>query len=86
MTKQKQDIEKLSFEQTIKDLEQIVAQIESGQTPLEESINQYEFGMKMIKHCRNILQHAEEKIKMIGEQANEPQAESKKSDDGDELF
>ena len=39
-----EDIAALSFEQALSELEKIVAQLESGQAPLEESIALYERG------------------------------------------
>ena len=61
----KQDISKLSFEEAIKALGEIVDKIEAGQTPLQASLEQYERGMGLIKHCRGILQLAEKKIEKI---------------------
>lgn len=66
--KEKKDISKLSFEQAIKELTTIVGRIEQGQTPLQSSLEQYERGMALIKHCRGILQKAEKRIEKISEQ------------------
>ena len=63
------DIEKLSFEEAIKELTTIVGSIEQGQIPLETSLKQYERGMDLIKQCRNILQQAEKRIENISENA-----------------
>mgnify|MGYP006291744235 CR=1 FL=1 len=57
--------QKLSFEQAIERLEKIVAEIESGETPLEESIERYAEGIKLVKHCRKVLDAAEEKIQVL---------------------
>jgi len=46
------DITKLSFEEAIKTLTDIVTKIEQGQIPLEQSLDQYEKGMGLIRHCR----------------------------------
>ena len=73
----------LSFEDAIKELTQIVAKIESGETPLESSIEQYEHGMKLIKHCKGILQSAEKKIEKIS--AEHVDIDAEKGDDT-ELF
>ncbi len=59
------DISELSFEQAIKALNDIVSGIEQGQTPLQASLEQYERGMALIKHCRGILQSAEKRIEKI---------------------
>lgn len=62
------DISKLSFEQAIKKLTDIVSKIEEGQVSLEQSLTQYEQGMELIKHCRAILQKAEKKIEEISKE------------------
>lgn len=79
----KKEVESLSFEQAIENLTEIVDKIETGQVPLAESLQQYEKGMAMIKHCRKILLDAEKRIEEIAEdQQNE--AESDGDDDSDE--
>ena len=60
----------LNFEKAIEELSGIVENIESGQTPLQSSIEQYEKGMELIKHCREILQTAEKKIEKIAQEKN----------------
>jgi len=55
-------IESLTFEEAFEQLQQIVEQIEQGQVGLEEAISRYERGMKLIAHCRRILQQAEQKV------------------------
>ena len=62
------DVSKLSFEDTIKELTGIVSKIEQGQISLENSIQQYERGMTLIKHCRQILSKAEQRIVKISEE------------------
>ena len=63
--KENNNISKLTFEQAITELTGIVEKIELGKIPLQESIEQYEKGMALIKHCRDILQKAEKKIEQI---------------------
>ncbi len=72
---EKTDISKLSFEAAIKELTGIVDKIESGEAPLQASIEQYEKGMALIKHCRGILQAAQKKIEKVSQASQE---ESKK--------
>jgi exodeoxyribonuclease VII small subunit len=45
--KQKNGIDKLSFEEAIKELTSIVGKIEQGQIPLQDSLEQYEKGMAL---------------------------------------
>jgi len=64
----KNDIGKMSFEEAIKELTGIVGKIEQGEIPLQDSLHQYERGMAMIKHCRDILQKAEKRIEKISKE------------------
>jgi len=61
----KNDTSKLTFEQAIKELTGIVGKIEQGEIALGDSLQQYEKGMALIKHCRKILQDAEKRIEKI---------------------
>ena len=56
---------KLTFEQALEQLEQIVSRIEQGETSLEESIEKYAEGITLIKQCRKILDAAEKKIQLL---------------------
>ena len=67
MTDNEKNVADLSFEDAIKDLTGIVEGIEKGDTALQSSIEQYEKGMKLIAHCRSILQEAERKIEKISD-------------------
>lgn len=69
--KAKDDISKLSFEESIQRLKTIVDQIEQGEIPLQDSLEQYEQGMALIKHCRTILQTAEKRIEKISKAQTE---------------
>lgn len=73
--KQKNDIGKLSFEEAIKELTDIVGKIEEGRIPLQDSLLQYEKGMSLIKHCRTILQKAEKRIEKITKESEENEQE-----------
>ncbi|HOK95246.1 MAG TPA: exodeoxyribonuclease VII small subunit [Anaerohalosphaeraceae bacterium] len=70
---EKGDIDKLSFEQAIDALTEIVDKIEDGQIPLAESLQQYEKGMALIKHCRKILLDAEKRIENISKDKSDIQ-------------
>jgi exodeoxyribonuclease VII small subunit len=71
------DIEALSFEQALAELEQIVARLESGQAPLEDSIRLYERGAALKAHCEARLAAARLRVEKIvmgagGAPAGEP--------------
>ena len=54
-----------SFEEAMKGLEEVVARLESGETPLEESIRLFEKGMKLSEVCRKRLDEADRKIELL---------------------
>ncbi len=56
---------KVSFEEAIGRLEEIVRQLEKGDVPLEESIRLYEEGMKLGKMCRKILDEADLRVRQL---------------------
>ncbi len=58
-------IEKMSFEEALAKLEEIVRKIDTGQEDLEESINSYEQGVLLKKHCEKMLKSAKLKIEKI---------------------
>ncbi len=59
------EIKKLSFEDALSELEAIVARLERGDAPLEESIEVYERGAKLKKHCEDKLKTAQLKVDKI---------------------
>jgi len=59
------DIAELSCEDALKRLEEIVAQLEGGNVPLEKSIEIYTRGDLLRKHCEGLLKSAETKVEKI---------------------
>jgi exodeoxyribonuclease VII small subunit len=82
--KQKDEVRKLTFEQAIQQLKGIVDRIEQGEIPLQDSLEQYEKGMALIKHCRDILQKAEKRIEKISKE--EPPEPEKEQEDSEPLL
>ena len=56
---------KKTFEQAVKRLEEIVAELEEGNLPLEESLKIYEEGVELTKFCSAKLNETEDKIKTL---------------------
>ncbi|MEW6721341.1 MAG: exodeoxyribonuclease VII small subunit [Thermodesulfobacteriota bacterium] len=54
-----------SFEEALKGLEAVVARLESGEAPLEESIRLFEEGMALSGICRKRLDEADRKIELL---------------------
>lgn len=59
------DITRLTFEQALGALEEIVQQLESGNVPLDQSIALYERGEALRKHCQQRLDAAQARIERI---------------------
>ena len=59
------DIENLSFEAALAELEQIVRSLEQGQAPLDESIELYQRGDRLKRHCEARLKAAQARIDRI---------------------
>ncbi|OGF48826.1 MAG: exodeoxyribonuclease VII small subunit [Candidatus Firestonebacteria bacterium GWA2_43_8] len=55
----------VKFEQALEKLEEIVDKLESGDIGLDESIKQYEEGMKLLKFCTAKLDEVEKKIEIL---------------------
>lgn len=53
------------FEECLARLEQIVAALESGNLPLEESLKVFEEGVALARHCGRYLEDAERRIEML---------------------
>ena len=68
------DVSALSFEQAVEELEKIVAALERGDVPLDRSIEIYERGEALKKHCEALLSAAENRIEKIRlDRAGKPQ-------------
>jgi exodeoxyribonuclease VII small subunit len=68
-----ENIQEMSFEQALQELEKIVSHLERGDIPLEDSITSYERGVALKKHCDSKLKDAQLKIEKISlNQNNEP--------------
>jgi len=55
----------LKFEECLARLEQIVAALESGNLPLEESLKVFEEGVALARHCGRYLEEAERRIEVL---------------------
>ena len=54
-----------TFEESLKQLEGIVAQLERGDLPLEDSIKMFEEGMRLSAQCKQELDSAESKVQIL---------------------
>lgn len=59
-----------NFEQSLKQLEAIVAQMERGDVSLEDSVKLFEEGTKLAEQCKQQLAEAEGKVEILIKQRN----------------
>ena len=55
----------MKFEEAIKELEAVVARLDSGENSLDESITLFEKGIKLSKECQKMLDTAEKKVRIL---------------------
>ena len=58
-------MKKPDFETSLKELEEIVEQLETSDLALDETLAKYENGIKIYKQCYQILEKAEKKINIL---------------------
>ncbi len=61
----KADIAALSFEQAMRQLEEIVGHLENQNGNLDEAITLYEYGVRLKRHCEGKLQEAQLRIDKV---------------------
>jgi len=63
-----QELQNLSFDEGMKQLEAVVEQLESGDIPLEKAILLFQQGIQLSKLCGDKLNQVEQKIEMLLEE------------------
>ena len=65
-----EEVEKMTFEESIETLESLVKELENGKRDLDSSIEIYEKAVILRNHCRKILEESERRIQKIMETAD----------------
>ena len=65
-----EEVDKMSFEDSMKTLEDLVKQLESGELDLDKSLEVYERAVVLRDHCRKILDESDRKVQTIMETAS----------------
>ena len=58
-------IKDLDFEEAMDQLNEIIQGLESGEVKLSESVDKFELGSELAKHCKKLLDDAETRINAI---------------------
>ena len=72
---------KPDFETAMRDLEDLVARLEQGDLPLEESLAAFERGVMLTRTCQTALKEAEQKVEILLKKSGEPALEDFAADE-----
>lgn len=61
----------VSFEDALSQLEEVVHRMETGESPLESLVENYQSGVRLLKLCRSKIERAEMKVKEVTDQDGE---------------
>ncbi len=64
-----------NFENAIEQLEELVEALEEGELSLEESLKAFEDGIKLTRECQVALEKAEQRIQILTQESDLPEAE-----------
>lgn len=70
MSEYEEKVEKMSFEESMKELEELVKTLENGGIDLDKSLEIYEQAVVLRNHCQVILEESERRIQKIMETAD----------------
>jgi exodeoxyribonuclease VII small subunit len=70
--KSEKQIEELSYEEALAELEGIVESLEDGQSPLEDSMKLFERGQALAVYCGSLLESAQLKVQKLAGEAMVP--------------
>lgn len=60
----------IDFEKSLEQLTKLVEKMEGGKLPLEESLQVFEQGVGLIRHCQQALKEAEQRVQILTAQQN----------------
>lgn len=64
-TRSPKPVEELTYEEALAELEGIVQALEGEQSPLDEAMSLFERGQTLVKHCGELLDGAELKVREL---------------------
>ena len=64
-----------NFEDALETLEGLVGAMEEGELSLEESLKAFEQGVKLTRECQIALEKAEQRVKILVKEGDEPESE-----------
>jgi exodeoxyribonuclease VII small subunit len=83
-TKPQRDNKLPDFEQSLTELEALVAKLEQGDVPLEEALKTFERGVALTRQCQTALRTAQQKVEVLLSRNGDESIETFASDDEDD--
>ncbi|MEO8444563.1 MAG: exodeoxyribonuclease VII small subunit [Gammaproteobacteria bacterium] len=80
----------VDLEKSLAELENIVEQLESGELPLDQSLREFERGVRLSRECQGALKAAEQRVQVLmgGElkdfATDDPEADEDREEDPEE--
>ncbi len=65
MNKEKEEANNWNYEESVKEIEKIIEQIESGELPLEQVFENFALAVKKINQCEKFLDRGKEKMSLL---------------------
>jgi exodeoxyribonuclease VII small subunit len=78
-----EEVDDVTFEQALEELEQIVARLEGGKLALADSLSAYELGVKRLGSCYRMLTSAERRIELVQSVSASGEPSTRAFDDAD---
>lgn len=64
--------ENLTFEESLSELEQIVAALEQGDVSLDDALKQFERGINLVRNSQGKLEQAQQKVSILTQENDQP--------------
>jgi len=74
---------KFNFEDALENLAELVEAMEEGELSLEESLKAFEQGIKLTRECQVALENAEQKVQLLVNSYDIPEAEPFEEDENE---
>ena len=71
-----QNLQEMSFEEALARLEELVRALEGGESGLQDSLSLFEEGIGLVRYCTETLDAAEQKVKILMQDAEGYREES----------
>lgn len=73
-----------NLEESMSEITQLIDKMEHGELTLEQSLEHFERGIKLVKHCQKVLEEAEQKVQILIQNNNQDELTTYGDDDNDE--